>query len=256
MQRVAVVTGGANGIGRCIADKFLEQDYAVAIIDMDQEKGELFAAAYPERGYFMKGDITDQGVLDHFVQEVKTRYGRVDVLVNNACVGKGGIFNASYEEFNYVLRLGVTAPFYLSQQLLPLFQEGGSIINISSTRAFQSQSNTESYTAAKGGISALTHALSVSLASHHIRVNAINPGWIDSDSYLKQDEEKARYSVSDREQHSAGRVGRPEDIAEMVLFLASDKAGFITGEDITIDGGMSRLMIYHDDYGWTYKRPE
>lgn len=256
MQKVAIVTGGANGIGRCIADKFLEQEYQVAIIDMDREKGDLFTQTYPELGYFMEGDITDQEVLDQFVQEIKDRYGRVDVLVNNACVGKGGVFSASYEEFNYVLRLGVTAPFYLSQQLLPLFPEGGSIINISSTRAFQSQSNTESYTAAKGGISALTHALSVSLATHHIRVNAINPGWIDSDSYLKGEDEKASYSASDREQHSSGRIGRPEDIAEMALFLASDKAGFITGEDITIDGGMSRLMIYHDDYGWTYERPQ
>lgn len=254
LQKVAVVTGGASGIGRCIADKFLEQDYQVAIIDLNRERGEQFAAAYPDKGFFMEGDITEKQVLDRFVKEIQDRYGRVDALVNNACAGKGGIFNCSYEEFNYVLRLGVTAPFYLSQQLLPLFREGGSILNISSTRAYQSQTNTESYTAAKGGISALTHALSVSLAGHNVRVNAINPGWIDSDSYLQ--EEKASFSVSDRKQHSTGRVGRPEDIAAMALFLASEQASFITGEDITIDGGMSKLMIYHDDYGWTYKRPE
>jgi NAD(P)-dependent dehydrogenase (short-subunit alcohol dehydrogenase family) len=138
----------------------------------------------------------------------------------------------------------VIAPFYLSKLFAPYFAEGGCIINISSSRDRMSQPQTESYTAAKGGISALTHALAVSFAGR-IRVNSISPGWIDT-SYRK-------YEGPDAYQQPAGRVGDPADIANTVLFLCSDKAGFITGENICIDGGMTKLMIYHGDNGWELK---
>ena len=166
----------------------------------------------------------------------------MDVLVNNALPLMKGLDGCSYEEFDYALRVGVTAPFYLAKLFAPYFAPGASIINISSSRDRMSQPQTESYTAAKGGISALTHALAVSLAGK-VRVNSISPGWIDTDF--------TEYHGSDAYQQPAGRVGNPMDIANMALFLASDKAGFITGENICIDGGMTRLMIYHNDYGWT-----
>ena len=154
-----------------------------------------------------------------------------------------GIDECSYEEFQYALAVGVTAPFYLSKLFAPHFREGACIINISSSRDRMSQPQTESYTAAKGGIAALTHALAASF-SGKVRVNSISPGWIDT--------EYRTYEGPDALQQPAGRVGNPMDIANMVLFLCSDKAGFITGENICIDGGMTKLMIYHDDHGWTY----
>ncbi len=137
--------------------------------------------------------------------------------------------------------VGVTAPFYLSQQLFPYFNEGAAIVNISSSRDRMSQPQTESYTAAKGGISALTHAMAVSFAGK-VRVNSISPGWIDTAF--------TEYTGADAVQQPAGRVGNPLDIANMVLYLCSEKAGFITGENICIDGGMTRQMIYHNDFGW------
>ena len=191
--------------------------------------------------YFV-GDVGEQKVLEAFADKVIADYGRVDVLVNNALPEMKGLDECSYEQFNYALRVGVTAPFYLAKLFAPYFAPGASIINISSSRDRMSQPQTESYTAAKGGISALTHALAVSL-SGKVRVNSISPGWIDTAF--------TEYQGPDAFQHPAGRVGNPLDIANMVLFLASDKAGFITGENICIDGGMTRQMIYHNDCGWT-----
>ena len=226
---VVVVTGGAKGIGKAIAGEFEKAGAHVCIIDL------------LPNDYFV-GDVGDQKTLESFADKVITAYGRVDVLVNNALPLMKGLDGCSYEEFDYALRVGVTAPFYLAKLFAPYFAPGASIINISSSRDRMSQPQTESYTAAKGGISALTHALAVSLAGK-VRVNSISPGWIDTDF--------TEYHGSDAYQQPAGRVGNPMDIANMALFLASDKAGFITGENICIDGGMTRLMIYHNDYGWT-----
>jgi NAD(P)-dependent dehydrogenase (short-subunit alcohol dehydrogenase family) len=169
----------------------------------------------------------------------------VDYLINNAAPLSRGITEANYEDFEYALKVGVTAPFYLSKLFVPFFTEGASIVNISSSRDRMSQPRTESYTAAKGGISALTHALAVSLAGK-VRVNSVSPGWIDN-AYTV-------YEGPDATQQPAGRVGMPPDIANMVLYLCSDMAGFITGENICIDGGMTRLMIYHGDHGWELKK--
>lgn len=188
------------------------------------------------------GDIADKAVLEAFAKDVIDKYGRVDVLVNNALPIMRGIDECSYEEFEYALAVGVTAPFYLTKLFAPFFSEGASVINISSSRDRMSQPQTESYTAAKGGIAALTHALAVSL-SGKVRVNSISPGWIDTTG--------STFTGPDAAQQPAGRVGSPLDIANMVLFLASEKAGFITGENICIDGGMTKLMVYHGDHGWT-----
>ena len=228
-DKVVVVTGGAKGIGRCIAQEFEKQGAKVWVIDKAE-------------GPHYVGDISQKEVLERFAWEVIAREGRVDVLVNNALPLSMGIDECSWEQFGYALSVGVTAPFYLAKLFREHFAPGASIINISSSRDRMSQPQTESYTAAKGGIAALTHALAASLAGR-VRVNSISPGWIDTDYTV--------YEGPDALQQPAGRVGNPLDIANMALFLASDKAGFITGENICIDGGMTRLMIYHGDHGWT-----
>ena len=226
--KVAVVTGGAHGIGKAIAEAFQNEGAAVEIIDI--APGEHYV-----------GDISKKETLEAFAQSVLNRHGHIDFLINNALPLMKGIDACTYEEFQYALSVGVTAPFYLSKLFAQHFAPGGVIINISSSRDRMSQPQTESYTAAKGGIAALTHALAVSLAGR-VRVNSISPGWIDTAYRV--------YEGPDATQQPAGRVGHPMDIAHMVLFLCSDKAGFITGENICIDGGMTRQMIYHGDWGW------
>ena len=228
-NRIAVVTGGASGIGKVIAEQFQAAGAQVCVIDL------------LPNDYFV-GDLADQAVLEAFARKVIDQYGRVDYLVHNAKPLTRGIQDCSYDEFNYALRVGITAPFYLTKLFAPYFSPDGAVVNISSSRDRMSQPQTESYTAAKGGIHALTHALAVSLAGK-VRVNSISPGWIDT--------EGTHYTGSDAVQQPAGRVGNPMDIANMVLYLCSDKAGFITGENICIDGGMTRQMIYHNDFGWT-----
>jgi len=231
----AVITGGANGIGRCIAEVFLREGAAVTVIDIDTRDFDGVRMYH--------GDITDKNVLDNFVDGLDVP---VDFLINNACVSRRGLLSGcSYEDFEYVQRVGVTAPYYLTSQLFNknLFAVNASVVNIASTRAFQSQADTESYSAAKGGIVALTHAMAVSLTGH-VRVNCISPGWIDTTA--------SEHSEQDKRQHPSGRVGTPGDIAEMVLFLCSGKSGFINDENICIDGGMSKLMVYHGDRGWEF----
>ena len=227
-DKVVIVTGGANGIGRSIADEFRNHGAIVYVID--KQEGNHFV-----------GDISRKEVLEAFAAEVLGRHDKVDVIINNALPLMKGIDECSYEEFQYALSVGVTAPFYLVRLFMRHLAESASIINISSSRDRMSQPQTESYTAAKGGIAALTHALAVSLAGK-ARVNSISPGWIDT-AYTV-------YEGPDATQQPAGRVGNPMDIANMALFLCSDKAGFITGENICIDGGMTRQMIYHGDCGW------
>ena len=229
-DKVVIVTGGANGIGKCIAEQFSLVGAHVYVIDKDE-------------GSHFVGDISKKEVLEAFVAEVLSKHPAVDYIVNNALPIMRGIDECTYEEFQYALSVGVTAPFYLVKLLKEHLTEGASIINISSSRDRMSQPQTESYTAAKGGIAALTHSLAVSLAGK-ARVNSISPGWIDTTD--------VNYEGPDAVQQLVGRVGNPMDIAHMVMFLCSDKSGFITGENICIDGGMTKQMIYHGDNGWTY----
>ena len=228
-DKVVIVTGGAQGIGKCIAEEFRKQGALVAVIDKQ------------EGLHHFVGDLSNRYAIEEFTKLVIEKYGKVDFIVNNALPLMKGIDECSYEEFEYALKVGVTAPFYMVKLLKDHLAEGASIVNISSSSDRMSQPQTESYTAAKGGIAALTHALAVSLAGK-ARVNSISPGWIDTDYKV--------YEGPDAYQQPAGRVGNPLDIANMVLFLCSEKAGFITGENICIDGGMTRQMIYHGDCGW------
>ena len=230
-QKTAVVTGGAGGIGKCITDEFRKAGVKVFVIDTVD--GDHFV-----------GDISKKEVLEAFAEQVISECGTIDYLINNAPPMMKGIDECSYEEFQKALSVGVTAPFYLAKLFAPYFSEDASIVNISSSRDRMSQPQTESYTAAKGGIAALTHALAVSFAGK-VRVNSISPGWIDTNFRT--------YDGPDALQQPCGQVGNPMDIAGMVLFLCSEKAGFITGENICIDGGMTKLMIYHDDHGWKYE---
>ena len=224
-----MVTGGAHGIGKCVVDEFRKNNDTVEVIDIKE-------------GNHFVGDISKKEVLEAFATEVIKKYGRVDCIINNAIPLMKGLDNCTWEEFQHALSVGVTAPFYLVKLLTPYLSKGASIVNISSSRDRMSQPQTESYTAAKGGIAALTHALAISL-SGKARVNSISPGWINT--------EHKEYEGADALQQPAGRVGNPMDIANMVLFLCSEKAGFISGENICIDGGMTRQMIYHNDNGWT-----
>ena len=229
-DKVVIVTGGAQGIGKCIAEEFRKQGALVEVIDKQEGQNHFV------------GDLSNRYAIEEFTKLVIEKYGKVNFIVNNALPLMKGIDECSYEEFEYALKVGVTAPFYMVKLLKDHLAEGASIVNISSSRDRMSQPQTESYTAAKGGIAALTHALAVSLAGK-ARVNSISPGWIDTDYQV--------YEGPDAYQQPAGRVGNPLDIANMVLFLCSEKAGFITGENICVDGGMTRQMIYHGDHGWT-----
>ncbi len=231
LNKVVVVTGGAHGIGKEIVESFKKEGALVATIDINDN-------------YYFKGDLSKKEILEEFANKVINEFKRVDFIINNAAPLSKGLSTCNYDEFEYALKVGVTAPFYLTKLLMNYLTLNACIINISSTRDRMSQQETESYSAAKGGIYALTHAMAVTLAGK-ARVNSISPGWIDTTN--------SNFTGPDATQHLVKRVGKPCDIANMVLFLCSDKASFITGENITIDGGMSRLMIYHNDNKWKFE---
>jgi NAD(P)-dependent dehydrogenase (short-subunit alcohol dehydrogenase family) len=230
-DKVVVITGGARGIGKTTKEAFESEGAIVEVIDITD-------------GDHYVGDISKKETVEGFAKYVLDKHGHVDYLINNALPIMRGIGECSYEEFEYAMAVGVTAPFYLSKLFQEHFADGACIINMSSSRDRMSQPHTESYTAAKGGIAALSHALAVSLAGK-VRVNSISPGWIETRDNI--------YEGPDADQHLAGRVGNTMDIANMILFLCSDKAGFITGENICIDGGMTKQMIYHGEHGWKYE---
>ena len=232
-DKVAVVTGGARGIGKAIADAFMARGAHVCTIDLLEND-------------FFVGDLAGEHALEAFAAKVLARYGKIDYLINNAMLSKGGLNACSYEDFNYALRVGAAAPYYLAKLFSSSFHPGGAIVNISSTRFLMSQPNTESYTAAKGAITSLTHALAVTL-SGRVRVNAVAPGWIDTAN--------SELSSADRLQQPVGHVGTPEDIANAVLFLCGEKSAFITGQVLPVDGGMTKLMVYHGDEGWSLNPP-
>ena len=249
-MKVVAITGGGQGIGRAIAYRFAEAGYAVSIADPDAQAGREAAAALAERrlkSLFVRTDVGRDGDIRRWVARTVKELGVPDVLVNNAGIGRSAPFlELRPRDFDRVIAVNLRGTFRCSQEFarhMVRRGRGGSIVNISSTRAFMSEPGTEAYTASKGGIVALTHGMAVSLGPEGIRVNSIAPGWIETAEWKKASQARApKHSKADREQHPVGRVGAPPDIAEACFYVAH--AGFMTGQTVTVDGGMTVKMIY------------
>lgn len=241
-QKVVVITGAAGGIGRAISRAYGRVGAYVVLVDLNREGIDALAAEMKKNGevaYPVMVDLRNPSQIPILVEKVMKRFDRIDILINNAGIGKWkSPYDLTVEEWDEVLQVNLRAPFLLTREIAARMKgRGGSVINIASTRALMSEPNTEAYSASKGGIVALTHAMAISLAPDKIRVNAISPGWIETGNYDALRE-------IDHRQHPAGRVGRPEDIARACLFLSDDRNDFITGQNFVIDGGMTKKMIY------------
>ncbi len=246
-EKVAIVTGGGQGIGLCIAQTFLRQGASVVIAEQNaalKPKAEAFLNA-ADQVLFVETDVASEASVQAMVEQAAGRFARIDFLINNAAILKDQppLDELTYVEWQRVLNTNLSGAFLCVKYTRPhLVRHHGAIVNIASTRAFMSEPHTEAYSASKGGIVALTHALAMSLAPD-VHVNCISPGWIVTDAY-QHGQKETSLSEEDHAQHPAGRVGRPEDVAEMALYLCLEKAGFITGQNVTIDGGMTKKMIY------------
>ncbi|WDM02823.1 glucose 1-dehydrogenase [Alicyclobacillus cycloheptanicus] len=251
-DKVVIVTGGAQGIGAAVSAAFGRARAAVVIADVDEEAGRehlLRLQAAGTRAMFVRTDVSAEVDVKRLVDEVLRSFGRIDVLVNNAGVfDTKSILERTVEEWDRIISINLRGPYMMAKYCAPALMQAnpGVIINMASTRALMSEPNTEPYSASKGGIVALTHALAVSLGPK-VRVNAISPGWIEVRDYQKSSKrERPVHTPGDLAQHPVGRVGNPEDIAELCLYLASPRAGFMTGTNLVVDGGMTRKMIYEE----------
>src|SRR3954463_363772 len=229
-----LVTGAAQGIGRAIATLLASRGYQVAAADVKAPAGRLGPGIV-----YLRADVSSEGSVRAAVQAAVKRLGRLDALVNNAGIaspGNGPVEKLSLREWNRRIGVNLTGPFLMAKHCAPhLRRTGGAMVNIASIRALQSERDTEAYAASKGGLVALTHALALSLGPQ-VRVNCVSPGWIAKEKLRRKD----------HAQHPVGRAGRPQDVAELVAYLLSDAAAFVTGQNFVIDGGMARKMIYVD----------
>lgn len=246
--RVAIVSGAGRGIGKAIAGRLLTDGMKVVLAEVDGQAGEATAEEFAALGEvaFIHTDVANERMVRNTVNSTIDRFGRLDLLVNNAGIMiRKPLEDLSLEDWQTVLSVNLTGPFLFARHAVPhLVQNHGTIVNIASTRALMSEPHTEAYSASKGGVTALTHSLAVSLGPR-VRVNCISPGWIDVSEWKKQSERQTQHlTADDHGQHPAGRVGRPEDIASLVSFLASPAASFITGANFIVDGGMTKKMIY------------
>jgi len=242
-MKVAIITGGAQGIGMVTAATLSDGGWQVAILDTDEEALSEIAG---EGITSFPCDVTNEQHVQSTVNQIIEEFGRLDAIVNNAAISANKpVEELSLEDWNRVLGVNLTGAFLLAKHgAKHLRQQRGAIVNLCSTRAHMSEPNTEAYSASKGGIFALTHALAMSL-SPDIRVNSISPGWIDVTNFKKESERKEiNWAAKHHEQHPVGRIGTPHDVAAMVKYLLSEKAAFITGQDFVVDGGMTRKMIY------------
>ncbi|MEM0020690.1 MAG: SDR family oxidoreductase [Fervidicoccaceae archaeon] len=250
--KVCVVTGGAKGIGAAISSRLGREGCLVIIGDIDSDAGKFREEELRREGmevYFLKADVTKSDEVKRLMDTAGEFKGRIDVLVNNAGIPFTGndIEKQTEDEFRRIIETNLYGLWLCAKYALKYMKErGGVIVNIASTRAYQSEENTEPYSASKGGVIALTHSLAISLSKYRIRVVSISPGWIDTSEW-QVPPKKVELSPLDHLQHPAGRVGRPEDVANLVAFLASDEADWMTGIDIIIDGGMTKKMIYLDE---------
>jgi len=230
VEKVALVTGGAQGIGRGTALLLAGRGYRVAVADLHASRGKTALR-------FFECDVSKEPSVRACIRSVAKRFGRLDALVNNAGItgpDNGPVEKLSLAEWNRRIGTNLTGAFLMAKHAVPhLRRARGAIVNIASTRALQSEPDTEAYAASKGGLVALTHALALSLGPE-VRVNCISPGWISHKPVRKKD----------HAQHPVGRVGAAADVAELVAYLLSDAAGFVTGQNFVIDGGMTRKMIY------------
>lgn len=245
-EKVAIVTGAANGIGKGVAALYAEKGAKVVLADVDDEAGNKTAAELKNLGgevLFVKTDVKKEQDIIHLMETAKKHFGRIDIVINNA--GKGlfkSPFEVKVEEWDDIINTNLRSVFLCSREAAKHIKEnsnGGSIVNIASTRAIMSEPNSEAYAATKGGIVALTHALAASFSEYRITVNAISPGWIHTGDYSKLTKE-------DHEQHLSKRVGKPDDIARACLYLTSEENDFVTGVNLVVDGGMTRKMIYEE----------
>jgi NAD(P)-dependent dehydrogenase (short-subunit alcohol dehydrogenase family) len=246
--KVAIVTGGGRGIGKAVVKKLLQDGWRVVFAEMDAEAGRETLQEYHSLGelVFIHADVSSETAVNAIIKETVDTFRRIDALINNAGIMiRKPISKLSLAEWNRVIGVNLTGAFLCAKYAAPhLAKQKGSIINIASTRALMSEPDTEAYSATKGGLVALTHALAVSLGPK-VRVNCISPGWIETSEWQKKKNRKvAKHSEADNLQHPAGRVGIPEDISSMVSYIISDEAGFITGANFVVDGGMTRKMVY------------
>lgn len=251
-NKVAIVTGGGQGIGKAIVQAFSHHGVHVVIAEKDTDAGKECQNWIQSKGgeaTFIPCDVSDESSVKYLVDSTAKQFGRIDILVNNAGVSHfKPLEEISVAEFDKVLSVNLRGTFVCSRYAAPFLKNSGkgNIVNIASTRAFMSEPGSEAYAASKGGMLALTHALAISLGPY-VRVNAISPGWIEVRDWKKPSEkEKVDHREQDKKQHPVGRVGVPEDIGRAAVFLCSGEATFITGQNLTIDGGMTVKMIYEE----------
>lgn len=250
-RRIAFVTGGAEGIGACTTEMLCSRGYTVIFCDIDEEKGRERERIIQEKrmeGAFVKCDVSSADQVKRASEKVLDRYGQIDAVINNAGIADPAMEFPSddTEKWDRVIGTNLTGVYNVSNYFVPLMKPGSSVVNIASTRAFQSEPNTPAYSASKGGVVALTHSIAITLSQKRIRVNCISPGWIDTSGW-KIPAEKSDLKRIDHLQHPSGRAGRPEDVANLVAFLCSEEGNWINGQNITLDGGMTRRMIYFDE---------